>query len=50
MESKLQGMISIGSKTLVHPKASIVGDAGPIVIGESNIFEEQSVIHHRFIS
>ncbi|XP_014294796.1 dynactin subunit 6 [Halyomorpha halys] len=47
VESKLQGMISIGAKTLVHPKASVVGDAGPIVIGESNIFEEQSVIHHR---
>lgn len=47
IESKLKGMISIGAKTLVHPKASIMADAGPIAIGEGNILEEQCVIHHR---
>lgn len=44
LESKLKGVITIGSMTVVHPKASIIAEAGPIVIGENNIIEEQATI------
>ncbi|KAG8199939.1 hypothetical protein JTE90_006186 [Oedothorax gibbosus] len=40
-ESELQGEITIGSRTVIHPKARIIAEAGPIVIGESNLIEEQ---------
>ena len=42
-ESKLLGEVSIGARTVVHPKATIVAEAGPIIIGENNL-EEQAVI------
>ncbi|GFT98516.1 hypothetical protein NPIL_298951, partial [Nephila pilipes] len=35
------GEITIGSRTVIHPKAHIIAEAGPIVIGESNLIEEQ---------
>lgn len=35
---------SSGPRTVVHPKARIIADAGPIVIGEGNLIEEQAVI------
>lgn len=44
LESKLKGVITIGSMTVVHPKASIIAEAGPIVVGENNIIEEQATI------
>ncbi|GFV23778.1 dynactin subunit 6 [Trichonephila clavipes] len=40
-ESELVGEITIGSRTVIHPKAHIIAEAGPIVIGESNLIEEQ---------
>ncbi|KAJ9595065.1 hypothetical protein L9F63_013630 [Diploptera punctata] len=43
-ECELRGDITIGSMTVIHPKASIVAEAGPIIIGESNIVEEQARI------
>ena len=43
-ESKLLGEVSIGARTVVHPKATIVAEAGPIIIGENNLIEEQAVI------
>lgn len=46
-ESKLRGDITIGSKTVVHPRATIIAEAGPIIIGESNIIEEQAYIINR---
>ena len=46
-ESKLRGDITIGSKTIVHPKATIIAETGPIVIGEGNVIEEQAVIINR---
>ncbi|BES87301.1 Dynactin 6 [Nesidiocoris tenuis] len=46
VDSKLDGPITIGPRTVVHPKACIVAEGGPIVIGESNIFEEQCLIKH----
>lgn len=40
-ECELQGDITIGSRTVVHPRAKILALSGPIVIGENNIIEEQ---------
>ncbi|XP_054710001.1 dynactin subunit 6-like [Uloborus diversus] len=40
-ECELRGEISIGSRTVIHPKARIVAEAGPIIIGENNLIEEQ---------
>ncbi|XP_026294239.1 dynactin subunit 6 [Frankliniella occidentalis] len=46
-ESKLRGDITIGAHTIVHPRATIIAEAGPIIIGESNIIEEQAHIINR---
>nr|CAG4645930.1 EOG090X0I48 [Lynceus sp. MCZ IZ 141354] len=44
VDTELQGDITIGSKTLVHPKARILALSGPIIIGDNNIIEEQVTI------
>lgn len=46
-ESNLKGDITIGTKTVIHPRASIIAEAGPIIIGEGNIIEEMAVIANR---
>ena len=46
-ECELLGDITIGSMTVIHPKASIIAEAGPIIIGECNIVEEQARIINR---
>jgi dynactin-6 len=46
-ECELRGDITIGSMTVVHPRASIVAEAGPIIIGDCNIVEEQARIINR---
>lgn len=46
-ESKLRGDITIGSGTIVHPSATIIAEAGPIIIGERCLIEEQAKIIHR---
>ncbi|XP_068081424.1 dynactin subunit 6 isoform X2 [Anabrus simplex] len=33
--------------TIIHPRAAIVAEAGPIIIGENNLIEEQAVIINR---
>ncbi|KAF7990754.1 hypothetical protein HCN44_000559 [Aphidius gifuensis] len=43
-ESILRGDITIGPRTVVHPRATIIAEAGPIVIGEGNIIEEMASI------
>ena len=43
-EAELKGEISIAAKTVVHPKARIIAEHGPIVIGEGNLIEEQALI------
>ncbi len=43
-ESSLVGEVSVGARTVVHPKAKIVAEAGPIIIGENNLIEEQATI------
>uniref|UniRef100_A0A1B6E4V0 Dynactin subunit 6 n=1 Tax=Clastoptera arizonana TaxID=38151 RepID=A0A1B6E4V0_9HEMI len=47
VESKLRGSICIGSMTVIHPKATIIADKGPIIIGENNIIEEKAFISHQ---
>lgn len=37
-----------GPRTVVHPKARIIAEAGPIVIGEGNLIEEQALIINRW--
>ncbi|KAK0158546.1 hypothetical protein PV328_009535 [Microctonus aethiopoides] len=49
-ESILKGDITIGPRTVVHPRASIIADAGPIIIGEGNIIEEMASIINRLPS
>ncbi|XP_064190658.1 dynactin subunit 6-like [Anguilla rostrata] len=44
VESEIRGDVTIGPRTVVHPKARIVAEAGPIVIGEGNLIEEQALI------
>ncbi|XP_050397087.1 dynactin subunit 6 [Patella vulgata] len=46
-ECTLVGEITIGSRTVVHPKARIIAEAGPIVIGDFNIIEELVTIKNR---
>lgn len=46
-ESILKGDITIGTGTVVHPRASILAEAGPIIIGEGNIIEEMATIANR---
>uniref|UniRef100_A0A8C6G9A4 Dynactin subunit 6 n=1 Tax=Mus spicilegus TaxID=10103 RepID=A0A8C6G9A4_MUSSI len=33
-----------GPRTVIHPKARIIAEAGPIIIGEGNLIEEQALI------
>ena len=42
--SEMYGFVSVGPRTVVHPKARIIAEAGPIVIGEGNLIEEQALI------
>jgi len=49
-ESKLRGDITIGAGTIIHPSAVIIAEAGPIIIGEHCLIEEQAKIIHRFAS
>jgi len=43
-EATLVGDITIGDGCIVHPKACILAEGGPIVIGTNNIIEEQVTI------
>lgn len=43
-ECELHGDITIGSRTVVHPKARIIAEGGPIIIGEGNLIEERCEI------
>ncbi|XP_042897734.1 dynactin subunit 6 isoform X1 [Parasteatoda tepidariorum] len=40
-ECELQGDVTIGSRTIIHPKARIIAETAPIIIGEANLIEEQ---------
>ncbi|CAF0875154.1 unnamed protein product [Brachionus calyciflorus] len=45
---ELIGDITIGARTLIHPSVKIIAEAGPIIIGENNLIEEQTIIINRF--
>ncbi|KAL5020369.1 hypothetical protein ScPMuIL_003261 [Solemya velum] len=47
-ECELVGEITIGTRTVIHPKATIIAEAGPIIIGENNIIEELTIIENRY--
>uniref|UniRef100_A0A1A8D2V2 Dynactin subunit 6 n=1 Tax=Nothobranchius kadleci TaxID=1051664 RepID=A0A1A8D2V2_NOTKA len=46
--SEIRGDVTIGARTVVHPKARIIAEAGPIIIGERNLVEEQTLIINSF--
>uniref|UniRef100_A0A8C6TXW1 Dynactin subunit 6 n=1 Tax=Neogobius melanostomus TaxID=47308 RepID=A0A8C6TXW1_9GOBI len=48
VESDIKGDVTIGARTVVHPKARIIAESGPIVIGEGNLIEEQALIINSF--
>ncbi|XP_058882004.1 dynactin subunit 6 isoform X1 [Acipenser ruthenus] len=48
VESEIRGDVTIGPRTVVHPKARILAEAGPIVIGEGNLIEEQALLINCF--
>ncbi|XP_042225219.1 dynactin subunit 6-like [Homarus americanus] len=43
-EADYYGDITIGARTVIHPKARIIAESGPIIIGEGNLIEEQAQI------
>ena len=43
-EAEVYGDVSIGVRTVIHPKAKINAAKGPIIIGDGNLIEEQCVI------
>lgn len=43
-EAEIFGDVSVGVRTVIHPKAKICAEKGPIVIGDGNLIEEQCVI------
>jgi len=45
-ETEIVGEVIIGAGTVVHPKASIIAEGGPIIIGENNIIEEHVIIRN----
>ena len=44
MGSTITGEVTIGSGTVINPKAKILALSGPIVIGENNLIEENVTI------
>ncbi|XP_071053787.1 dynactin subunit 6 isoform X2 [Onthophagus taurus] len=46
-EAKLWGDITVGAGTIIHPCAYITAEAGPIIIGDRCLIEEQAKITHR---
>jgi len=39
-ECEIRGDVTIGARTVIHPKSKIIAEAGPIIIGENNLIEE----------
>ena len=39
---------NLGARTLVHPNVKIIARAGPIIIGENNLIEEQTTIINKY--
>lgn len=47
--SIIQGEVTIGSKTIVHPRARIIAQDGPIIIGNDCLIEENSTIINKYV-
>ncbi len=45
-ECEIVGEVTVGARTVIHPKARILAEAGPIFIGENNLIEEQATIRN----
>lgn len=43
-DTKIQGDVTIGNGTILHPRVSIIAESGPIIIGEHNLIEEKAII------
>lgn len=41
---------SLGTQTVVHPGAQILAEDGPIVIGDSNLIQEQVTIINKWVN
>ncbi|XP_064415548.1 dynactin subunit 6 isoform X2 [Latimeria chalumnae] len=48
VESEIRGDVTVGPRTVIHPKARIIAEAGPIIIGEGNLIEEQALIRNSY--
>ena len=48
-DAELKGEIAIGQKCFVHPKARIIAEAGPIIIGDGNVIEELAQIVNELV-
>ena len=46
-ECELVGDVTIGPRSVVHTRARIVAEGGPIVLGSANLIEEQAQIINR---
>ncbi|XP_017494340.1 PREDICTED: dynactin subunit 6-like [Rhagoletis zephyria] len=45
--TRIDGDVTIGLKNVIHPTATILAEAGPIVIGDFNLIEENVTIVNR---
>lgn len=45
----LEGDITIGGGTVIHPRVTIIAEGGPIIIAEYCIIEEYSMIIHKWV-
>lgn len=43
----LEGDITIGGGTVIHPRVTIIAEGGPIIIAEYCLIEEYSTIIHK---
>lgn len=43
-ESEIRGDVTVGPRTVIHSKARIIAEAGPIVIAQGNLIEKQVLI------
>lgn len=48
VEADIQGDVEIGERTVIHPKAQIIAENGPIIIGTDNLIEECVVIRNKY--
>lgn len=48
VEADIQGDVEIGERTVIHPKAQIIAENGPIIIGSDNLIEECVVIRNKY--